>query len=120
MEIIDFNKCELSGREYGGHSGSKKGIIYQNDNWLLKFSKSTIGMDRIDISYTSSPLSEFIGSHVFEMIGIPVHETLLGIYQNKVVVACRDFLKNNEVLIDFNAIRNSFSSVTEEKLEKIN
>jgi len=46
------------------------------------------------ISYTTSPLSEYLGSKIYEALGIPVHETVLGIRKNKVVVACRDFTKN--------------------------
>lgn len=68
-------------------------------------------------SYTTAPLSEFLGSHIYELLDIPVHETLLGIYQEKVVVACCDFLNYGEVLIDYNAIKNNFDGTLEKKLE---
>lgn len=42
-------------------------------------------------SYTASPLSEYIGSQIYQSLGIPVHETMLGIRDNKLVVACKDF-----------------------------
>ena len=45
----------------------------------------------IAVSYTTSPVSEYIGSHIYQSMGFPVHETKLGTYQNKVVVACKDF-----------------------------
>ena len=48
---------------------------------------------KVEISYTTSPISEYIGSHVYEIIGIPVHKTMLGIKDKKVVVACKDFRK---------------------------
>ena len=58
MEIYDFNNVELSGRMYGGLSGSKLGIILDNEYWILKFPKNTKYFDNVDISYTISPLSE--------------------------------------------------------------
>lgn len=66
-------------------------------------------MKNVNISYTTSPLSEYIGSHIYECIGIDTHKTELGIYDNKLVVACRDFKKDNELLFDFNAIKNQYS-----------
>lgn len=46
---------------------------------------------KVEISYTTSPLSEYIGSYIYESIGIPVHVTKLGIKDGKVVVAYKDF-----------------------------
>ena len=80
----------------------------------MKFPKSTRSMKNVNISYTTSPLSEYIGSHIYEDIGIDVHATELGIYDNKLVVACRDFKKDNELLFDFNAIKNQYSKDMDE------
>ena len=91
MEIYDFNNVELSCRMYGGLSGSKLGIILDNEYWILKFPKNTKYFDNVDISYTTSPLSEYLGSHIYESIGIDVHKTILGFKDKKLVVACRDF-----------------------------
>jgi len=38
-----------------------------------------------------TPLSEFLGSHIYAILGYPVHETLLGYRKGKIVVACKDF-----------------------------
>ena len=115
IEMIDFTNCELSSRnlEYGGRAGEKKGIIYKNDFWFLKFPKNTLGMDKVKgLSYVTSPLSEYIGSNVYRILGYDVHETILGICfdgkRNKVVCACKDFIKDdkNELLIPYTALRN--------------
>ena len=115
IKMIDFTNCELSSRnlEYGGRAGEKKGIIYNNDFWFLKFPKNTLGMDKIKgLSYVTSPLSEYIGSNIYRILGYDVHETILGICfdgkRNKVVCACKDFIKDdkNELLIPFTALRN--------------
>lgn len=60
-------------------------------------------------SYTTAPLSEFLGSHVYGMLGIPVHETVLGIRGGKVVCACRDFTDDDWELVEFHDLKNSLS-----------
>lgn len=115
IKIIDFTKCKLSSRnlEYAGRAGEKRGIIYNDEFWLLKFPKSTIGMNKVSgLSYVTSPLSEYIGSHIYKILGYDVHDTILGICndgkRNKVVCACKDFIKDdrNELLIPYTALRN--------------
>ena len=115
IEIIDFTNCNLSTRnlEYAGRAGEKRGIIYNNELWFLKFPKNTIGMNRVTgLSYVTSPLSEYIGSHIYEILGYDVHKTILGICndgkRNKVVCACKDFINDdkNELLIPYTALRN--------------
>lgn len=118
MKIYDFNNCQSNNNTYGGMAGSKLGIYFNDENWLLKFPKNTKSMNEVDISYTTAPLSEYIGSHVYEILGFDVHETLLGIRDNKLVVACRDFLKNGEKLQEFREIKNYYNKELEEKLDQ--
>lgn len=71
IKLIDFTKCELSSRnlQYGGRAGGKRGIIYNNDFWFLKFPKNTIGMNKVTgLSYVTSPLSEYIGSNIYKIL----------------------------------------------------
>ena len=117
--IYDFNDLKENGMMYGGHAGNKLGVFINGENWFLKFPQSTRNLLRkVDISYSTSSLSEYIGSHVYEIIGIPVHETLLGVKDNKVVVACRDFRINSIDFRfeDFNSIKNVYVQGLEEKL----
>lgn len=117
IDLIDFTNCERSARDlsYTGRAGEKRGIIYNGENWILKFPKNTKEMDRVNISYTTSPLSEYIGSKIYEILGYDVHKTILGICndgkRNKIVCACKDFIKDdqNEVLCSFTALRNDTS-----------
>ena len=115
IELIDFSNCELSSRnlEYGGRAGEKKGIIYKDDFWFLKFPKNATAMNNTKgLSYVTSPLSEFIGSNVYRILGYDVHETILGICfdgkRYKVVCACKDFIKDdkNELLVHYTSLRN--------------
>ena len=87
IKIVDFSKVQGNNLPYGGNAGLKKGFTWNGENWFLKFPKSTKGFRDMEISYTTSPLSEFIGSQIYEMLDIPVHSTKLGVYENKVVFA---------------------------------
>ena len=69
MKIYDFNNVEISQRRYGGKAGLKQGIVLDGENWLLKFPKSTKEYVKVEISYTTSPLSEYLGSHIYASIG---------------------------------------------------
>ena len=120
IEIVDFTKCKLSNRnlEYAGRAGEKRGIIYNNELWFLKFPKNTIGMNRVTgLSYVTSPLSEYIGSQIYKILEYDVHETILGICndgkRNKVVCACKDFIADdkNELLIPYTALRNDTNPI---------
>lgn len=123
-KIIDFTNCELSTRnlEYGGRAGEKKGILYNGEFWFLKFPKSTVGMNKVNgISYVTSPISEYIGSHIYEILGYDVHKTLLGVCydgkRNKVICACKDFINDdkNELLINYTSLRNDTNPIVMER-----
>lgn len=119
--IYDLNHVErdIFGN-YGGKSGFKYGVIIDGERWMIKFPENTRefpGRDKKNNhvpSYTTSPLSEYIGSHIYEILGIPVHETKLGLRNGKIVVACKDFDVNHE-LVDYEKIKNGFAEF-EDKL----
>ncbi|MCQ2742383.1 MAG: HipA domain-containing protein [Bacilli bacterium] len=100
MERVDFSKCRLSGVDYGG-SEEKLGIVYKAKKYMLKFKKKN------RFSIRDNDLSEFIGSHIYRMLGYEVQETILGTYQGECVVACRDFLQKGARFVAFNALGES-------------
>ena len=108
-ELINFDNCPYSIRNgmYGGVGGRKDGIIYNNEMWIIKYPKSTKDMigDNL-LSYTSSPVSEYLGSKVYEMLGFDVHKTLLGERNGYLVVACKDFCDSDERLLELKTILN--------------
>lgn len=119
IKIHNFDSLVHSGISYGGHAGSKKGVIIDNEKWFLKYPKSTKSMDVQNLSYATTPLSEYIGSHIYKSIGIDVHDTRLGISNGKLVVACKDFLNSSEVIFDYNAIKNEYDENVEEAIENL-
>ena len=117
MEIKDLNNYPYNPLSfYGGNAGQKYGIIINGEKWIVKFPASTqdfSGQKKKNThlpSYTLSPESEYIGSHIYELIGVPVHETMLGLRDDKIVVACRDFTTPTTRLVEFSAIKNTINS----------
>ena len=119
IKIENVQNALPSGIPYGGHSGSKKGIIFNNERWFLKYPKSTKSMEVKNLSYTTAPLSEYLGSSIYKLLGFDVHETKLGYANDKIIVLCKDFLDKNEVILDYNAIKNDYDEKIEEKLENL-
>lgn len=119
IKLENFENLKPSGISYGGHGGSKRGVIIDDEKWFLKYPKSTKSMEVENLSYTTTPLSEYIGSHIYEQIGIDTHKTKLGYANGKIVVACKDFLKASEIILDYNAIKNDYDEIIERELENL-
>ena len=110
MRLENFNDFRQNERMYGGTAGRKMGIAYNGKNYLLKFpgNLKEQQMKNINLSYSNSPVCEYIGSKIYEFIGIPVHNTILGTRNEKIVVACEDFLEDGDRLYEFDKIKVTF------------
>ena len=64
IKIQKYDTFPLSGYAYGGRAGSKLGIIIDDEPWFIKYPKATKSLKNVKISYTTSPLSEYLGSHI--------------------------------------------------------
>lgn len=111
MERPDFTNCRrIPGRAYNGANGKKIAVEYNGDVYMLKFPPSADNKPT-ELSYTNSCISEYIASHVFNMLGIKCHETILGIFnisgKEKIVCACKDFTADGKELFDFCSIKNT-------------
>ncbi len=100
MQAIDFSNYESSGKYYGG-SERKLGIVIDGDNYMLKFQKQTAFGKR------NNHISEFIGSHIFELCGFQTHKTYLGFRDGEQVVACKDFNVKWKQFVPFNEVGES-------------
>lgn len=119
-EIYNLDNCPLSDRNgsYGGNSGDKEGIYINNEYWIVKYPDSTQGLTGVgSLQYTSSPLSEYIGSHIYEILGYDVHKTILGIRNDTVVVACKDFCDETHRLDEFRQLKNTYNKQLSKELE---
>lgn len=82
---------------------------------MLKFSPTA--KKNKNISYSNSTISEYIGSNIYKIIGIPVQETILGKYKvngkEKIVVACKDFTTPGTIIQDFASLKNTMINSNE-------
>ena len=125
--LIDFTNFKPSNKLYGGNAGLKKGVIYNGKNYLIKFPQETSNFQNVEISFTTSPLSEYIGSHIYQILGYKAHNTILGFFYNEkilrkqVVVACEDFTEDGKLrLLDYESIKNNYSDELQAKLITLN
>ena len=115
--ICDLDQYAYSIRHgsYGGIAGAKDGILINGEMYLVKFPKAS----RCVKVASTSPLSEYVGSHIYEILGYDVHKTLLGIRRGKVAVACKDFCaKPSERLLEMRTLKNGANEQLEELLEQ--
>ena len=108
VKVYKLDDCPLSERAgtYGGQAGFKDGIVWNNENWLVKYPKTMSDMRAPDMSYTTSPLSEYIGSKIYQALGYDTHEVQLGYRNDKIVVVCKDFCENEGALREVRTIKN--------------
>lgn len=122
MSVIEnLDRYPYSNRHgsYGGMAGDKDGILIDNEYWIVKYPKSTKSFKNSESldPYTTAPLSEYVGSKIYKILGFDVHETKLGIRNNKVVVACKDFCRNRGQLSEIRTIKNGAYRELSELLE---
>lgn len=109
--MIDFTNCEINKyKYYGGKNGGKICIVYNNEDYMLKFPPlNETNIDEHD--YSNSCISEYISCNILKSIGLKVQETILGTYTindtNKIVVACKDFTSEGTVFKQFAELKNS-------------
>ena len=108
-ELIDFNKATEIPPEYNG-SEKKKTMILDEKKYLVKFPDSNRS-PKLNISYINNVYSEYIGSKIFELLGINAQKVKLGYYHQEermfYVCACEDFTNENTKLIEFEKLENA-------------
>ena len=110
MKMIDFTNCEINNfKYYGGKNGGKICIIYNKEDYMLKFPNINEGI--LEQDYSNSCISEYITFNIMKILGLNVQNTILGKYSlnntQKIVVACKDFTKRRIVLKQFAELKNS-------------
>ena len=111
MGLIDFSECRIDRHtDYAG-SDRKNAILYGGNRYMIKFSEKQEPKNDYATSCVNNVLSEYLGSHIASLAGLPTHETLLGTYNGELVVACKNFLEPGETLHEFSwYLRNQYDS----------
>ena len=108
MELMNFTNLPRKKKSYGGANGSKLSVIINGATYMLKLSAHA--EKNSSMSYSNSAVSEYLGSHIFNTVGIETQETILGVYTYKgtdrIAVACKDFTSNGFILQDFASLKN--------------
>ena len=104
-EINFSNETVNKLRMYGGSKGSKISIYFNGDHYMLKFPPKPVR--NTEASYTNSCVCEYVACHIFKALGMETQETLLGMYGDKLAVACKDFETDGFVLKDFAYLKNT-------------
>lgn len=90
---------------FSGANGNKLSIRYKDEEYMLKLPAHA--KHNKNMHYSNSSISEYVGCHIYQMLGIPAQETLLGTYQGKISVACKDLNQNGYELFEFGKIKNT-------------
>lgn len=108
--MIDFTNCEINKyKYYGGRNGGKICIIYNGEEYMLKF--PVINEKAVEHEYSNSCISEYLTCNILKTLKLNVQDTLLGTYtiqeNKKIVVACKDFTCGTKILKQFAELKNS-------------
>ncbi|MBO4847257.1 MAG: HipA domain-containing protein [Lachnospiraceae bacterium] len=107
-KYFDFSDCPQGHKRYGG-SDEKKTIYFNGERYMLKFPDKVPDDKRNELnsSYRNNIFSEYVSCHIIETLDIPVQSTILGVYKDRVVVACKDFCTDGYQLNEFQEYNSS-------------
>jgi hypothetical protein len=97
---MDYSQYAKNAKFYSG-SEEKIGITIGSRDYILKFQKSS------ETGMLNNTICEYIGCHIFQMLGMPVQNTFLGTYAGREVVLLEDFVKENQKFVPFNEVGES-------------
>ena len=107
---MDFSNYPIVPKIYQGANGKKICINMNNHFYMLKFPSIPTRKDS-ELEYANSCFSEYVSCHIYDALGIPAQETLLGTFRvnnkEKIVVACKDFEVDDFRFHDFASLKNS-------------
>ena len=96
----DYSMYERTPMMFSG-AEKKYEIVIDGHRYIVKFQKNS------EVGLMYNHISEYLGSHIFDSVGIPVQETFLGICDGQNVVVLKNFLEPSETLVAFNGVGES-------------
>ena len=92
--MIDFTNCQKNKyKYYGGKNGGKICIIYNNQDYMLKFPSINNGISEHE--YSNSCISEYIACHIINSIGLNVEENNIKEWPNEEAIK----LVDNKIIV---------------------
>ncbi len=103
----DYSVYPIDDDVFFSGAEDKAQITINGKRYIMKYQRNS------EVGMTFSHVSEYLGSHVFELLEIPVQDTYLGTYKGRNIVLLKHFCKDGEILIHFNGVGES--SLEEDK-----
>lgn len=97
----DYSKYPIDEDIFYSGSEKKAQITIGGNRYIMKYQKNS------ETGMLYNHISEYLGSHVFELLGISAQETFLGTYNGSNVVLLKNFVGEGEALVHFNDIGES-------------
>jgi hypothetical protein len=97
----DYSVYPIDKDVYFSGAEHKAQITINGFRYIMKYQKNS------EIGLLYNHVSEYLGSHLFELLGVSVQETFLGTYQGENVVLLKNFVGEGEVLVHFNDVGES-------------
>lgn len=116
--MTDFTYCPIDIEANYGGSDQKRGVIYNGDRYMLKLPDRISSEKRISLNdtYSNSIYSEKVSCDILAALGFKVQSTILGTFNDKPVVACKNFIPKGAVLLSFRTVANT---ILPEKIGRI-
>ena len=99
--MSDYTNYKINQDVFFSGAEKKYEIMIDGFRYIMKFQKNS------EIGLIYNHVSEYLGSHIFELVGIPVQETFLGTYKGENVVLMKNFCRDGEILVHFNDVGES-------------
>lgn len=99
--MTDFSNYKINKNIFFSGAERKEELIIDGFRYIMKYQKKS------EIGLLYNHVSEYIGSHVFSILGVMVQESFLGTYKGENVVVLKNFCKEDEQLIHFNDVGES-------------
>lgn len=99
--MTDFSIYQDTEKPILGGMCEKAEIQIGGTRYIIKYQSIT------DLGPIYNHVSEYLGSHVFDLLGVPVQDTMLGTYKGKNVVLIKNFCGPGEKLITYNHLGES-------------
>ena len=103
----DYSRYQIDKDVFLSGAEDKAQITINGQRYIMKYQRNS------EVGMTFNHVSEYLGSHVFELLGVAVQDTLLGTYNGRNVVLLKHFCGDGEILVHFNGVGES--SLEEDK-----
>lgn len=115
MNLKDITNEVTLNSFYPGYGGSdiKASFIYKEKQYMFKFRNGIEPENRnsLNQSYSDNVISEDIGCKIFQSLGIPTQNTFQAIYDDRIIVACENFVPDGFRICEFQALEESARAI---------